>query len=146
MTDTHALGSFTVIIVLFSIVLAILWFILPFAIFGTKSKLDQLIHEAKKTNHALLITSQELVILRTKFESYTQVPRNQGPLVESGGSLAAAAPSASPEAKSIADATRPNATCPRTDCTAPLRHDDPMCWKCGADFTNPQGWKPVRST
>ena len=55
MTDTHALGSFTVIIVLFLIVLAILWFLLPFAIFGTKNKLDQLIHEAKKTNQELVI-------------------------------------------------------------------------------------------
>lgn len=39
----------------------------------------------------------------------------------------------------------PDAICPNGNCSAPLRHNHPACWKCGADFTSPQGWKPVRS-
>ena len=58
------LGSFTIIIVLFLVVLAILWFILPFAIFGTKDKLDELIRETKKTN-------DHLVRLRSDLNTFT---------------------------------------------------------------------------
>ena len=32
--------------------------------------------------------------------------------------------------------------CP--DCSSPTRHDDQACWKCSADFSHPQGWKPIR--
>jgi hypothetical protein len=49
----QTLGGIYVFVVLFLVVLAILWFILPFAIFGTKSKLDALIVETKKTNTEL---------------------------------------------------------------------------------------------
>jgi hypothetical protein len=45
-------GVVVVVVVLFLFVLAILWFLLPFAIFGTKDKLSELIAETKK---ALLI-------------------------------------------------------------------------------------------
>ena len=38
---------------LFIILLLILWFLLPFAIFGTKDKLNDLINETKKTNDKL---------------------------------------------------------------------------------------------
>jgi hypothetical protein len=47
----------------FIILLLILWFLLPFAIFGTKDKLNDLINETKKTNdqleklRALFVTS-----------------------------------------------------------------------------------------
>ena len=37
----------------FIILLLILWFLLPFAIFGTKVKLNDLINETKKTNDRL---------------------------------------------------------------------------------------------
>ncbi len=47
------LGGFGVLIILFLVVLAILWFLLPFAIFGTKDKLDALISETKKINQEL---------------------------------------------------------------------------------------------
>ena len=51
---SELLGSgFGVAIVLFLFVLAILWFLLPFAIFGTKDKLGELIAESKKTNEQL---------------------------------------------------------------------------------------------
>ena len=39
--------------VAFIILLLILWFLLPFAIFGTKVKLNDLINETKKTNDQL---------------------------------------------------------------------------------------------
>ncbi len=41
------------IIVLFLVVLAILWILLPFAVFGTKDLLEELIKETKKTNELL---------------------------------------------------------------------------------------------
>ena len=51
---SELLGSgFGVAIVLFLFVLAILWFLLPFAIFGTKDKLGELIAESKKTNEQI---------------------------------------------------------------------------------------------
>jgi hypothetical protein len=39
-----------IVIILFLIILGILWFILPFAIFGTKAKLEEIITENKDTN------------------------------------------------------------------------------------------------
>jgi hypothetical protein len=48
-----ALGGVYLFIVLFLVILAILWFFLPFAIFGTKAKLDLLIQEMKRTNAKL---------------------------------------------------------------------------------------------
>ena len=49
----QTLGGMYILVVLFLIVLAILWFILPFAIFGTKGKLDELIRETRRTNSQL---------------------------------------------------------------------------------------------
>jgi Tfp pilus assembly protein PilO len=46
-------GVVVVVVVLFLFVLAILWFLLPFAIFGTKDKLSELIAETKKTKEQL---------------------------------------------------------------------------------------------
>ena len=46
-------GIFGLVIFLFLLVLAILWFILPFAIFGIKPKLDKIIEELDKTNRFL---------------------------------------------------------------------------------------------
>ena len=39
--------------VAFIILLLFLWFLLPFAVFGTKVKLNDLINETKKTNYQL---------------------------------------------------------------------------------------------
>jgi len=39
--------------VILQFILAVLWFFLPFAIFGTKDKLSELIAETKKTNEQL---------------------------------------------------------------------------------------------
>lgn len=49
----ETLGGIYAFVVLFVVVLAILWFFLPFAIFGTKSRLDVLILEVKKANTEL---------------------------------------------------------------------------------------------
>jgi len=58
MTETYAgIGFFTV---LFLVILAILWFFLPFAIFGTKALIEQQIKESKETNKLL----QELIDLK----------------------------------------------------------------------------------
>ncbi len=48
-----ALGGIYLFVVIFMIVLAILWFFLPFAIFGTKGKLDTLIAEMRDMNDQL---------------------------------------------------------------------------------------------
>jgi hypothetical protein len=69
----QTLGGIYVFVVLFLVVLAILWFFLPFAIFGTKSKLDALILEMKKTN-------TELEKLRSQL-STTSLP-NSAPSAE----------------------------------------------------------------
>lgn len=49
----EGLGAFGVIIFLFLCVLAILWFLLPFAIFGTKDLLEKLIAENVKTRESI---------------------------------------------------------------------------------------------
>lgn len=54
-----------VVVVLFLFVLAILWFLLPFAIFGTKDKLSELIAETKKTNEQLSDLRSEITALKS---------------------------------------------------------------------------------
>ena len=49
----ETLGGAVILIYLFLFVLALLWFFLPFAIFGTKDKLNQLIRETEETNEEL---------------------------------------------------------------------------------------------
>ena len=49
----QTLGGLYLVIVLFLLVLAVLWFFLPFAIFGTKDKLNELIRETRRTNKEL---------------------------------------------------------------------------------------------
>ena len=44
----ETLGGLYFVVVVFIFVLAVLWFFLPFAIFGTKDKLSELIAETKK--------------------------------------------------------------------------------------------------
>lgn len=53
-----AMGDMTIVviwalIVLFAAVLYILWILMPFAVFGTKDLLRQLIREQKRTNELL---------------------------------------------------------------------------------------------
>lgn len=46
-------GGMSAIVIIFLIILSILWFLLPFAVFGIKGKLDEIIEEKKKTNQLL---------------------------------------------------------------------------------------------
>ena len=49
----EAFGHFDLYVVIFLLVLALLWSFLPFAIFGTKPKLDELIRQMQQTNTEL---------------------------------------------------------------------------------------------
>lgn len=60
----EVLGGFYIFAVLFVFVLAILWFLLPFAIFGTKDKLSELINAVEETNKEANKTNKELAGLR----------------------------------------------------------------------------------
>ncbi len=51
MADTF--GSLYILLIIFLLILAILWFILPFAIFGIKPLLNKLLVELKETNQYL---------------------------------------------------------------------------------------------
>ena len=66
-------GGGGLIVVLFLFVLALLWFLLPFAIFGTKDKLAAIIVESKKTNVELARIASELAA--TRAELAAQRPR-----------------------------------------------------------------------
>jgi hypothetical protein len=59
-----AIGIYVIILV----VLAILWFFLPFAVFGTKPKLDALIAEARKLNKTMetLVSQQRVLVEQQK--------------------------------------------------------------------------------
>lgn len=59
-----ALGGLNLIVVLFLFVLGILWFLLPFAIFGTKDRLNELIAETQKTNAELAALRMEIKALK----------------------------------------------------------------------------------
>lgn len=53
-------GTVGLLILLFLVVLAILWFVLPFAVFGIKARLDTLIEEQRKTNAVLANTFHQV--------------------------------------------------------------------------------------
>jgi hypothetical protein len=59
-------GVLGLIVILFLFVLAVLWFFLPFAIFGTKDKLAALIVESKKANVELARVVAELAATRAE--------------------------------------------------------------------------------
>jgi len=65
-------GSFGIFVVLFLFILALLWFLLPFAIFGTKDKLDLLIAESRKTNAELARLGAELTAARLELHLQRQ--------------------------------------------------------------------------
>lgn len=54
----ETLGAFSIVVVIFGIVLAIAWIVLPFALIGTKPLLRELIREMKKTNELLAVQRQ----------------------------------------------------------------------------------------
>ncbi len=50
----EAYAGFSVIVFIFLVILAILWFLLPFAIFGTKDLIRQQIKQSEETNRLLM--------------------------------------------------------------------------------------------
>lgn len=56
----EAIGSLSIIWILFLVVLGILWFLLPFAIFGTKDRLRDLIEENRRSNQELAAIRKQL--------------------------------------------------------------------------------------
>ncbi len=59
-------GGVAVIFGIFLFVLAVLWFVLPFAVFGIKDKLAEIIAEQKTTNETLAALASELALSRTR--------------------------------------------------------------------------------
>ncbi|WP_024851904.1 hypothetical protein [Hydrogenovibrio kuenenii] len=57
-------GLFGLIFFIFLLVAGILWFLMPFAVFGTKSKLDELIQSQIQTNQLLHQVQNEILELR----------------------------------------------------------------------------------
>ena len=57
-------GTLGIIIILVTFVAAILWFFLPFAVFGMKARIDELIQINKKSSVLLESVNAELVKIR----------------------------------------------------------------------------------
>lgn len=55
-------GTFGIVVIIFSIVLFLLWFFLPFAVFGIKGRLDQLIQQNKQLISLLQNNNLEPVV------------------------------------------------------------------------------------
>jgi hypothetical protein len=77
------LAGFMVIVWLVVLFAAVLWILLPFAVFGTKPKLDLIIAEARQTNALLksladqqrvLIDQQKLLLTRATSSSRSLAP------------------------------------------------------------------------
>lgn len=51
--DFGPFGGAYILFVVFLVVLAIVWILLPFAIFGIKPKLDALVHQMRQSNERL---------------------------------------------------------------------------------------------
>ena len=66
----EAFGSLGALWILFLLVLGILWFLLPFAIFGTKDRLRDLIEENRQSN-------QELAAIRKQLAELQQVLKDK---------------------------------------------------------------------
>ena len=65
MGDYSGFAGLIVIGFFLLLLLVILWILLPFAVFGTKDKLNQLIAEGRITNQALREMAQDMKSLRS---------------------------------------------------------------------------------
>ncbi|AFJ03100.1 hypothetical protein Q7C_1960 [Methylophaga frappieri] len=63
------LGGLSVIWVLFLLILGLLWFLLPFAVFGTKDRLRDLIEENRRTNQELAAIRKQLAELQQQMSN-----------------------------------------------------------------------------
>lgn len=66
----EAIGGLSILWILFLLVLGILWFLLPFAIFGTKDRLRDLIEENRRSN-------QELAAIRKQLSELQQMLKDK---------------------------------------------------------------------
>ena len=57
-------GTFGLILIIFLVVAAVLWFLLPFAIFGIKTRLDTMIENSDRTIALIESLNQEIRDLR----------------------------------------------------------------------------------
>ena len=57
-------GAFGSILIIFLVVAAVLWFLLPFAIFGIKTRLDTMIENSDRTVALIESLNQEIRDLR----------------------------------------------------------------------------------
>ena len=73
MEEIFALGGGIIglIIVLFIIAIAILWFLLPFAVFGIKIRLDNIISELSRANTLLSYLKADLTVSKPATNSNT---------------------------------------------------------------------------
>ena len=67
-------GIVYMILVIFLFVLGILWFLLPFAVFGIKNRLDLMVTEIKQVNVELRRSNAELWDLRKQVGSQVTPP------------------------------------------------------------------------
>ncbi len=71
-----ALGSVLgLFVILFLLALAILWFILPFAIFGVKGRLDTIIRQNTETNGHLRRIGDLLEMAEKRAQGHDEFPR-----------------------------------------------------------------------
>ena len=61
---------------LFLLLLVILWISLPFAVFGTKEKLDELIRETKSTNDQLE-KLRSLIVMLIKLQKNSKLQKKE---------------------------------------------------------------------
>lgn len=66
------IGGLTYILVIFLLVLSLVWCFLPFAIFGTKPRLDRVIEEQEKTNLWIQELTVEVKLLRKELSKERQ--------------------------------------------------------------------------
>lgn len=67
------------LVALFLLVLAILWFLLPFAVFGIKGRLDLLVQEVQQSNAELRKSNAELWDLRKQVSAMQDKPAPAAP-------------------------------------------------------------------
>lgn len=53
-------GAFGFVVIVFLLIAVVLWFLLPFAVFGTKARIDELIQINKRSNVVLEAIYEEL--------------------------------------------------------------------------------------
>lgn len=76
-------GWLGLVVLIFLVVLMVLWFLLPFAVFGIKRRLDQLLETGRQLNHQLRLMESAAEV-RHK-ERFKNVERAQAPRKVQGG-------------------------------------------------------------